>query len=65
MDEETKTRPHPYASPTSIRAPNGSDNKTGRLVLPYPDGEATNLDRGGGFGEVTGDGGLLGQSQGT
>lgn len=58
MDEETKTRPHPHASPASIRAPNGSDDKTGRLVLPYPDGEAR-------FGGVTGDGGLLGQSQGT
>lgn len=65
MDEDTKTWPHPHASPTFIRAPNGSDNKTGRLVLPYPDGEATKLDGGGGFGGVTGDGGLLGQSQGT
>ena len=55
----------PTCFPDIIRASNGSDNKTRRLALSYPDGETTKLDGGGGFGEVRGDSGLLGQSQGT
>lgn len=48
MDQEVETGSHPRASPTSICAPNGSDDKAGRLVLSSPDDKTTKLDGGGG-----------------